>query len=298
MVEKKAKGSILYELLIVILSAVLIASIIYPKKITDQEELNTQICREKMSDILNAELQYQKYNNVYNDSLPAVIEFLRTSPEYTAYIDSVLKRGIDSVLTRLYEFKALEDTILSNIPTALDTIIIDSLSQMQQKIKMDTRVLASYVEFLHDRMINLPNTPVKDLKAAFVIIDSKQFTLNMDIVRNLIESGDLDGAQQTAEEVIENIESLIDNFKLVLMNLKDYKGEGLNLLFDCPTVNKPYRLVHIDTTTIKYLNIYCPIDSFDIQIVKSNFMKTRIGGLQLVNHGHIENGEKSWETGQ
>ncbi len=61
---------------------------------------------------------------------------------------------------------------------------------------------------------------------------------------------------------------------------------------------RPYRLVHVDTSAIKYLNIYCPIDSNDIQVLKGNFLKSRIGGLDLENHGHIENGEKSWEQSQ
>ncbi|MFQ6112647.1 MAG: hypothetical protein ACE5NG_01015 [bacterium] len=298
MAEEKAKGSIIYELLIVVLAGVLVASIIYPKKLTEREEENTRVCRERMSDILNAELQYQKYNDVYSDSLPEVIDFLRTSQEYSTYIDSVIKRSIDSVVTKLNEIKGLEETVLANVPAALDTIMIDSLSQMQQEIKMDSRALAGYIEFIHDRMKNLPNSPIRELKTAFLKIDSKQFTLDMDIVRNLIESGDLDGAEKAAIDVLENMESVIDKFNVVLLLLEDIKGEGLDSLYLCPTVHKPHRLVHVDTSIIKYLNVYCPIDSNDIQMTKSDFVKSRIGGLQLVNHGYIEKGEKSWETGQ
>ncbi|MFQ5751594.1 MAG: hypothetical protein ACE5HI_06305 [bacterium] len=46
------------------------------------------------------------------------------------------------------------------------------------------------------------------------------------------------------------------------------------------------------------MNVYCPIDSSDIQEVENNFLKSKIGGLKLENHGRIENGEKSWESGQ
>lgn len=295
MVQEKAKGSIIYELLIVILAAVLVASIVYPKKITEKEALNTQICRKRMDNILNAELQYQKYNDVYTDTLSKVIEFLKTSHEYAAYMDTVMKKGLDSVLTKLNEFKMQEETILANIPSAVDTTMIDSLSNMQQQIKMDTRTLAGFVEFLHDRMKNLPNTPIKDLKSAFVIIDSKQFTLDMDIVRNLIQTGDLKEAQKTANDVIDNINFIIAQFKLVINKLPEFKSASLDSLYYCPTVYKPYRLVHVDTSTIKYLNIYCPIDSNDIQVYKSDFFKSTIGGLKLQNHGHVEKGEKSWE---
>jgi hypothetical protein len=298
MAEEKAKGSIIYELLIVILAAVLVASIIYPKKLKEREEENIKICRDRMTDILNAELQYQKYNDVYSDSLPKVIEFLRTSPEYSAYVDSVIRKGIDSVIVRLNEIKALEEVILADIPAAVDTIMIDSLTNMQLKIKMDSRQLAGFVEFIHDRMKNLPNTPIKTLKDAFLTVDSKQFTLEMDIVRNLIENGDLDGAEQAALDLQEKLDSVIEEFRLVLLQLEDFTGAGLDSLYNCPTVQKPHRLVNVDTTTIKYINIYCPIDSTDIQRVESNFLKSRIGGFRLTNHGYIEKGEKSWETGQ
>jgi hypothetical protein len=295
MAQEKAKGSIFYELLIVILAAVLIASIIYPKKVTEKAERDTKICREKMSDILNAELQYQKYNDVYTDTLSKVIEFLKTSPEYAAYIDTVMKRGLDSVLTKLNEFKMQEETILANIPAALDSTMIDSLSNMQEQIKMDSRQLAGFVEYLHDRMKNLPNTPTKELKSAFVIVDSKQFTLDMDIVRNSIQTGDLKAAQKTANDVIDKINFIIEKFELVINKLPEYKSDSLDSLYNCPTVNKPYRLVYVDTSAIKYLNIYCPIDSTDIEAYKSNFLMSTIGGVELKNHGYIEKGEKSWE---
>lgn len=298
MEPEKVKGSIVYRILIVILSAVLVGSIIYPKKITEHEEINKQTCRQRMDNILSGELQYQRYNDIYSDTLSKVIEFLKTSPEYAVYIDTVISRGLDSVIIKLNEFKMGEETILANIPAASDTIMIDSLSNMQVEIKTGLRQLAGFVEFLYDRMKNLPNTPTKDLKSAFVIIDSKQFTLAIDIVKNLVEAGDLKGAQETAIDVIDKFNFIAEKFKLVLTKLPEYKGDSLDSLYYCPTVFMPYRLVHVDTSVIKYLNIYCPIDSNDIQVLRSNFLKSRIGGLALENHGHIESGEKSWEQSQ
>ena len=174
--------------------------------------------------------------------------------------------------------------------------MIDSLSHMQQDIKLDSRQLAGFVEFVHNRMKNLPNMPHEHLASVFLIVDSKQFTLTMDIVKNSIESGNLEDAEKAAEEVIDIIQSVIDRFQLVRDRIPEYKSDSLDELFYCPTTGRPYRLVNADTSIIKFLNIYCPIDSSDIQKVENDFLKSKIAGLKLQNHGRIENGEKSWEA--
>lgn len=295
MAEEKAKGSIIFELLIVILSAALVGSIVYPKKLSDQERLNRELCRYRMSELFNAELQYQKYNGAYTDSLPKLVEFVRISPDLEQYINDIAVQGLDSVVTRLKEFKSMQEIILNNIPQATDTTMIDSLGRMQQEIKQESRQLAGYVEFLHDRIKNIPNMPVDQLRKSFVVMDSKQFTLDMDIVKNLMEQGDLVGAKEAAVKVVRKIGSMIQNFENVVAQIPEYKGPSLDSLRVCPTVREPYQLVHVDTTAIKYIHIYCPIDSLDIARVESDFLKSTIGGLDLENHGRIEKGEKSWE---
>ncbi|RMF61875.1 MAG: hypothetical protein D6743_12925 [Calditrichaeota bacterium] len=296
MAKEKAKGSIIYEILIVILAALLVASIIYPKKLTDQEKRNEEISHYRMSEIEKAALQYHKYNNTYTDTLDKIIEFLRTSPEYAAYVDSVAVGGVDSVLRRLDEFRRVEETILEALPQATDTTMIDSLVNMQRDLKAESRQLAGYVEYVHDRMKSLPNMPMKPLAAAFKVVDSKQFTLNMDIVANSIENGRLQDAEKGAKEVLKVIDEVESKFRYVLERIPAYKGEGLDSLKYCPTTGKEFRLVHVDTSAIKYLNIYSPIDSEDIAEVEHNFLKSKIGGLHLHNHGKIESGEKSWEA--
>lgn len=298
MANEKARGSILYEILIVILAVALVASIMYPKKLTDEELAKTKICRDRMSNIFNAELQYQRYNSVYNDTLSKVIDFLRTSEQYAHYIDSVIVGGIDSILTKLNEYKTQQGFIASHFASVLDTTMLDSLANLQQDIKMDSRRLAGFVEFIHDRMKNLPNMPIDELKSAFVIVDSKKFTLDMDIVRNLIESGKLQEAAVANNSVLATINSVIAQFQSVREGISQYKDARLDSLRNCPTVHRPYVLVHVDTSTIKYLNIYCPIDSTDMEAIAGSFLKSKIGGLEIANHGKIEKGEKSWEAGK
>ncbi len=296
MAEAKAKGSIVYELLIVILAVVLVASIVYPKKLADQEAKNTEICRDRMSTILDAELVYLRYNGAYNDTLQRVIEFLRTDPRFYTYVDSALGGNLDSIVTKLGEFREQEERILALIPMATDTVVMDSAASLQFAMKLESRHLASYVEWVHDRMKDLPNMPIERLRDAFTIVDSKKFTLDMDIVRNSLLDGRLTDAEGAAKQVIANIDHVREIFRDVRARLGDYRGAALDSLYNCPTVYRPHKIVHVDTAVIKYLNIYCPIDSSDIEALNRDFLRSKIGGLKIENHGKIENGNKSWET--
>jgi hypothetical protein len=296
MAEQKARGNLIYEFLIVVLAALLIGSILYPKKIKEAEEAHMEVGRHRMDQIFKAELQYLRYKTVYNDTLENVIDFIKTSPELATYIDTMVVRQIDSVVIWLGEFRSLEQQILSNIPLATDSVMIDSLIQLQQGLKTRARALAGRVEVIHDLMKGLPNMPVDDLTSTFLIVDSKEFTLDMDIVRNSIENGRLEDATGGANGVIGVIDDVVQQFGSIKAKVPDYRSAGLDSLFYCPTTRKPYVLVHVDTSAIKYLNIYCPIDSMDVENVSKDFLKSKVGGLQLINHGHIEKGEKSWES--
>lgn len=298
MAEQRAKGNILYELLIVVLAAALIGSIVYPKKLADQEEVNTELCRERMDQVQKAALQYQKYNGVYTDTLSQIFNFIKTSDEYAHYVDSVIIGGLDSVIATLGEFGSRQQEIDSAIPSATDSVMIDSLARMQTDIKLASRRLAGFVEYVHDKMNGLPNMPMADLKQAFKVVDSKKFTLDMDIVKNSVESGQLQAAQKASADVLNIINTVHDQMQSVKAEVPEYKDSTLDALGLCPTVYEPLQLVHVDTSVIKFLNIYCPIDSSDIAMVESSFLKSTIGGLKLQNHGKIESGEKSWETAQ
>ncbi|MCH6559246.1 hypothetical protein IH799_02700, partial [candidate division KSB1 bacterium] len=196
MADEKPKGSLIYEILIVLLGVLLVVSIMYPKRLGDKEEGKTELCRFRMSEIFNAELQYLKYNRTFNDTLSLVVNFIRTDSSYATYMDSVIAGGLDSIMTRLDQFREMEEVILADIPSASDTVMIDSLVDLQVALKRKSRGLAAFVEFVHDRMKNLPNTPIEEMKEVYKIVDSKQFTLDMDIVRNMVESGNLEEAEK------------------------------------------------------------------------------------------------------
>ncbi len=296
MAEQKVKGSILYKFLILVLAVTLVASILYPKVLADREHESLELSQYRMSEIQKAGLQYQKYNSVYTDTLTQIFDFIRTNPEYAHYVDSVVVGGLDSVLTRLQDFNDRQGLILAAIPSAMDTVMIDSLTELQNAIKFDSRALAGYVEYVHDRMKNLPNMPMEPLREAFKFVDSKKFTMDMEIVKNSVASGQLEAASKASADVVGVISSMIASFEEIRDSVPAYKGESLEQLASCPTTSREFRLVHVDTSVVKYLNIYSPINEDDIALVEADFLKSKIGGLSIQNHGKIESGEKSWET--
>lgn len=95
----KPKGSILYEILIVLLTLGLIGSIVYPKKIWEKEEREREICRQRMLDIQNAELLYFSKNNAYSTDLREVIEFLKSDTSLATTIDTLILSPLDSLYT-------------------------------------------------------------------------------------------------------------------------------------------------------------------------------------------------------
>ena len=295
MAEQSASGSLILKLVIVVLTVTLVGSIIYPRILTDQEEANTALGHYRMEEIQKAALQYQRYKATYTDTLEKIFNFIRTSPQYAHYVDSVVVAGVDSISTKLEEFRREQNAIRASIPSATDSVMIDSLTRKQNGLKFAARQLAGYVEYIHDRMKNLPNMPVDELTVAFVVIDSKQFTLNMDRVKNSIMSGLLRQAEKASDDVVAVFDNVDNQLHKVQANISDYGDATLDSLAYCPTVGKEIRLAHIDTSVIKYLNIYCPIDSEDVALIQRDFMKNKLGGLTIANHGKIENGEKSWE---
>lgn len=296
MALEKAKGSIYFEIVIVILVLVLVGSIVYPKKLAEQESSNIEVSRFRMDQLQKSGLQYQKYHGVYTDTLSNIIDFIRTSPEYAHYIDSVVIGGLDSILTTLNKFKEEEGLIRELIPQATDSVMIDSVYKMQNDVKFESRILAGFVEYVHDRMKSLPNMPMDDLISAFLIIDSKKFTIDMEIVKNSTKNGELKAALKGCDAAIAVMSKVANTMELVKQKVPDYKNARLDEFGYCATTGKPFTLVHVDTAVIKYLNIFSPIDSVDIANAESDFIRSTIGGLEIKNHGKIESGEKSWET--
>ncbi|MCK5146074.1 hypothetical protein KAR48_04920 [bacterium] len=97
-------------------------------------------------------------------------------------------------------------------------------------------------------------------------------------------------------------------FGLGVQNL--FKSVLIDSIFNCPTAHVPYHIEVVDTSAIKYLKIFCPIeiredgavaisvdpvtnDTTEIEIALPGKVKI-LGGGVLKNHGNINDERKSW----
>jgi len=121
------KGSIVYKLLIIVLAALLIGTIIYPKQLWDKEEKNTKSCRENMMHILYAQLVYLNENSTYTDTLQKAVDFINA----------------DTTGRRLRLFVNLDSTLAFKIMDKMKgdeqaAAIIDTLKRFAYKMNIDT----------------------------------------------------------------------------------------------------------------------------------------------------------------
>jgi len=148
-VEKKLrpKGSLVYEIIIVVLIGVLVGTILVPKHVWEKVERETQICRHRMERIQDAELLYIGWANDYSDTLEKVIDFVKSSDYFLTdtvaaalrdsfyvrlirdylvdYEDLIPKQALDSAFS-LYEHREYRDTILVD-STWVDTTLVDTM---------------------------------------------------------------------------------------------------------------------------------------------------------------------------
>jgi hypothetical protein len=121
------KGSIIYKLLILLLSVALIATLAYPNSLWKLEAARKKQCRDNMEHILYAESVYLMEKNVYSPNLPKVVEFIKEDPSgrrMRKYLRS------DSVLA-LHVIKLLKKDKLASS-------IIDSLQRYGRRFGIDT----------------------------------------------------------------------------------------------------------------------------------------------------------------
>jgi hypothetical protein len=220
--EATPKGSIIYKLLIVLLSVALIATILYPRSLWKQENARTDECRQKMEHILYAEYVYLSENNAFNDTLSRVVDFIKG--DTTGMLLKTFA-NTDSILA-LEIIDHLKNDDLANT-------IIDTLLRLSKRLDIDT--------------------------TEAMILDS---------LRDYPEYS-----------------RAIDS--IAIANLDNF--------FTCPTVGDSY-IVHVNNdSAIKLVTlISCPIDEEDSLTVSRDFKLSKLGGLKIMNHGQIVNGERKW----
>lgn len=294
MAKANSKGSILLEILIVLLVIALIATIMYPKSVWNKAEKNTVACRDNMDKILKAELIYLKYHSNYSDSLDGVLSFISNDSTGQIKLDYI---SADTALA----IDILQQ-VRTNYPEA-DSKIVSFLSDtMVQAILMTTFYDSNLANVVLDR---LENTPLRDSVLAARNTDSSDVYV-LSQLSNVFKSIDIvhpleidDSLKLVLNRIGPDIAaaSLIDTLYQNQIWAKDVDkalAENFERIKNCPTTNKPYKIAVVDTSVIKVLNIDCPIDSVDIENTKKDFILYHFGYLRLENHGAIEAGEKTW----
>lgn len=298
MAERTGKGSIFLKFIIFILIIVLIGAIMIPKQMWDAEARNTEICQQRMSSLLNAELLYQKHKDAYCPSLDSLIAFFKD--DLTQYqlefvnLDTIL----DLQLIELVKGDSL-------VQVTIDTIAADTtMSDILKTITIDYFLAKAMVGVIknHDaKMTAILNPVIKEniedkMAPSMAIQKLAEVRSAYDIIQVCNKDDSLAAAIKQIKPNLTMVHYLpkIRRYESIAKKIDNFYTGYLDSLYNCPTVNKPYH-IEIAGSTIVFSNIFCPVDSLDSLKVATDFWKKKIGGLTVKNHGNISSGAKSWE---
>lgn len=298
MADETGKGSIFLKLIIVVLIAVLVAAIMIPKQMWDEEDKNTEICRQRMVSLQAAELLFHSNNSAYCPDLDSLLDFFKTDP--VAYeLDFVkLDTFLGVQLLGLVEdddyVKVTMDTILADttMKDILRIVEIDYYfsNAMVNVIKRHDRRMAEILKPIlteneEDKMAS--SMAIKELASQMLPIDIMTVLKKDDSLKTVIK--DLQ-PELSMEHFLQDIKRKSS----VATRIDSFFTCFLDSLEMCPTVHKPYKIAVVGSTIVR-ANIACPITAEDSLAVENDFYRKKIGGMTLQNHGRIENGEYSWK---
>lgn len=125
MARAKTGGSIVYEILIVVLVLIMVGTILYPKSVWKKSNSDTTMCRDRMLRIQDAEVLYIQGTNSYCDSLAAVIDFVKNDSLFVE--DSVMAALRDSFYVDLIVdyFRDYEDMATKPATDSAFTLVED-----------------------------------------------------------------------------------------------------------------------------------------------------------------------------
>jgi len=293
-VDRYGKGSILYKILIAVLAAALVVAIVYPKKIWEDEAAHQALCRERMADLYNAELQYRNFNDRFTASSAAAVKFIQSDQRYLSRLDSLVVqplRKVQKTLDSLQQIQAFADTLIGTLIAATaNPAIIDSVDRLEDRVIEGSRRARQVLEAVRERMAAMPNMPVAAFERGLNIITRKDYFFKMEVVRRMLTAvGNPSLARASSKEALENFAMMDVCWREALDKLAAAPA-ALDSLRWCPTVQDSFKIALVDGGA----SIACPIDSTDVRRAQADFFKSRIGALKISNHGHIDRGEKSW----
>lgn len=295
MKDPYGKGSWILRIAILGLIFVLGYSIIYPRQLWEKEARNLELCRYRMSQLYHAELQYQRFNAAFIDTMDQLLAFVKTDTSYRHLVDSLVIRPIQKSLNDLDTLRQIQTIADNLISTATDSAVADSIETLEDRVTARSRDLRNLLEAVRERMLGFPALPVPTFDQGLETIERKDYFLKMEVVRRMVaEVGDLKLAQTASQAVQANIDSIDYHMRRAVSAIREFPV-NVDSLRLCPTIGRPYKIALEDSGVFRFVNIRCPIDSEDVQKVEANFLISKVGAFKLENHGSIVRNEKSWE---
>lgn len=89
--NKRPKGSFIYELIIVVLVVLLLGAILYPKKVWEKQDNLQQMCRARIKALQQYEYQYYTNYQTYTDTVSKLIQNVLNDSIALSRMDSVLQ---------------------------------------------------------------------------------------------------------------------------------------------------------------------------------------------------------------
>lgn len=295
-VDRYGQGSVLYKMLIAVLAAALVVAIVYPKKIWEDEAAHQALCRERMADLYNAELQYRNFNHRFTASSAAAVKFIQSDQRYLNRLDSLViqpLREVQKTLDSLQQIQAFADTLIgTQIAATVDPAIIDSIDRLEDRVIEGSRRARQVLEAVRECMAAMPNMPVAAFERGVNIITRKDYFFKMEVVRRMLTAvGNPSLARASSKEALENFARMDVCWRETLDKLSA-SSAVLDSLRWCPTVRDSFKIALVDDS----VSIACPIDSTHVRRAQADFFKSRLGALKISNHGRIDRGEKSWAS--
>lgn len=296
MAAEKSKGSIVLEILIVVLVIALIATILYPKKIWEQENANTENCRKHMDQIFKAELIFQKYHNNYTNSLDELVNFIKKSDSVNL-VREYIQADTALAITLTNEIRQMDpkaDEIIKNL--LADTLMYAII----ETANYDSNLAVAIFK-------RLDKSPIANLIKAKWVADSSDVA-NLKMLASTMKANDIlapirddDSLKLVFARMMPDVSVGDQLDTLYVLNrawaerIDSAVFATLDQFRTCPTVNREYKITVIDTSAFKYVHIECPVDSaLDIEQSKNDFVRYYFGHLRIANHGRIETGDRSW----
>ncbi len=274
MANRRSSGSIIYEILIVLLTLLLIAVITVPDKIWKEEEFLTQTCRTNLNAIFEAERYHYRQTETYVDSLPALVSFIAN--------DSTLqsKKRIYDLSQELVH--ALDATL--NIPALSKLVpITKSLHEISSDLEFNERYFRKYQDIMQQKDELLSTIGAIDNQVEFPhFIFTKMYVDSLIRLREHLNEYTLQNAAQLAQRMVDSLQVHLP--KIERPYVKSYWDNLHSRLMDF--TNK------INKTDIKHVSsVGDRIQKFSTRIDKSlqGLFQTNLeASVQMLTQYHVD----------